>query len=817
MDTTVAGVVESSAPSGLQGKSALAGMVSDTADIEMDEDVEAAELADGACLQEMLCALSGFGVEDEEPLVPVQGFVQGWDHAEIDTCSTLGREVDKCVDDLLEKCAARQDDCVETCELVEMPAAAGASQDFTCVEPPSTTEKMMMLQRLVSQVMQTVDAKTGIRGTDLMKRMRDLHPGLHDDMNRCNHKRLRSLLEAMPNVVRLRIENHKMLVHPVRVDAEVVSEASSDKCVVRSVVAGDQRPTQNVESLPKRRQFWSEKCRGRPKKAIREGWRGSVVNNGLGKGRGPHGLIHSDHTVRVDLWQLQETRNRLYSEFLLLAAQGLRCAMCQMPISPTMCGTLSLRKCDHRVHAVCLTKAGRGPDGHPVCYACQLAELHGEGRNLKQTRADPKGHGKTLGHLGDDKWVPHIPASPSPLQRGLDRALCSPPSEIPGSPLSESSASGTSRRRPEHDVEITDGVSCRKRGTSRWCEDCQRHLGWVQMPQSGSTQRCADCERRVAVSVFTLDAPPQEPSGSDVTVPQVEGSVNRTDEDRGARSFAVDTAHDLEVDVWGFRVAMDRFSESTCPEDQAAVLSALLRSHPTLSLLRDVPWAKALEPITEEREPASLESFVAKLAQELRTSWTELCVDRDCYGEESQFSPAEGLSNMEVDFTGQESETHAQGEPDECSEESIVITEEAPQPISPKASESPRLTSVQSQKDGEIAASVCLQRPDVPNALPATNGVPGGTEPDLSKSPVSPGQQLGGEETGRPEGAGEQPETMSKRNLLGLLERARKRARRFAVDVDETPSGSASRQRTVPHTSTSVVVRVASMDGGTIP
>merc|ERR1712107_618373 len=52
----------------------------------------------------------------------------------------------------------------------------------------------------------------------------------------------------------------------------------------------------------------------------------------------------------------------------------------------------------------------------------------------------------------------------------------------------------------------------------------------------------------------------------------------------------------------------------------------------------------------------------------------------------------------EVDFTGQESETHAQGEPDECSEESIVITEEAPQPISPKASESPRLTSVQSQK-----------------------------------------------------------------------------------------------------------------------
>lgn len=267
MDTTVAGVVESSAPSGLQGKSALAGMVSDTADIEMDEDVEAAELADGACLQEMLCALSGFGVEDEEPLVPVQGFGQGWDHAEIDTCSTLGREVDKCVDDLLEKCAARQDDCVETCELVETPAAAGASQDFTCVEPPYTTEKRMMLQRLVSQVMQTVDAKTGIRGTDLMKRMRDLHPGLHDDMNRCNHKRLRSLLEAMPNVVRLRIENHKMLVHPVRVDAEVVSEASSDKCVVRSVVAGDQRPTQNVESLPKRRQFWSEKCRGRPKKS----------------------------------------------------------------------------------------------------------------------------------------------------------------------------------------------------------------------------------------------------------------------------------------------------------------------------------------------------------------------------------------------------------------------------------------------------------------------------------------------------------------------------------------------------------------------
>eukprot|EP00450_Noctiluca_scintillans_P020742 CAMPEP_0194532480 /NCGR_PEP_ID=MMETSP0253-20130528/70051_1 /TAXON_ID=2966 /ORGANISM="Noctiluca scintillans" /LENGTH=816 /DNA_ID=CAMNT_0039377931 /DNA_START=159 /DNA_END=2605 /DNA_ORIENTATION=- len=801
MDTAVAGVVESSAPSG-QGKATFAGMVSDTADIEM-EDVEAAELADGACLQEMLCALSGFG-EDEEPLVPVQGF-EGWD-AEIDTCSTLGREVERCVDDLLEKCAARQDD-VETCE-VEMPAA-GASQDFTCAEPPATTEKRMMLQRLVSQVMQTVDAKTGIRGTDLMKRMRDLHPGLHDDMNRCSHKRLRGLLEAMPTVARLRIENHKMIVHPVRVDAEVVSEASSDMGVVRSVVAGDQRPTQNVEPL-RRRQFWSEKCRGRPKKAFREAWRGSV-NNGLGRGRGPHGLVHSDHPVRADLWQLQETRHRLYTEFLLLAAQGLRCAMCQMPISPTMCGTLSLRKCDHRVHAVCLTKAGRGPDGHPVCYACQLAEMHGEGRNLKH-RA-PKGKGKTLG-LGDE-WVPHIPASPSP-RRGLDRALCSPPSQIPGSPLSESSASGTSRRRrPEHDVDITDGGSCRKRGTSRWCEDCQRHLGWVQMPQAGSTQRCADCERRVAVSVFTPDAPPQEPSDSDVAVPQVEGSVNRTDEDRGARASAVDTAHDLEVDVWGFRVAMDRFSESTCPEDQAAVLSALLRSHPTMSLLRDVPWAKALEPIAEEREPASLESFVAKLAQELRTSWTELCIDSDCYGEGSQFSPTEGLSNMEVDFTGQESETHAQGEPDECSEESLVITEEVPQPISPKAPESPKLTSVQSQKDGEIAAPVGLHRPDVPNALPATNGVPGGTEPDLSKPPVSPGQQLGGAETGRPEGAGEQPETMSKRNLLGLLERARKRARRFAVDDDETPSGSASRQRSVPPTSTSGVVGVASMDGGT--
>eukprot|EP00434_Breviolum_minutum_P029975 symbB.v1.2.026506.t1/scaffold2654.1/size73885/1 len=42
----------------------------------------------------------------------------------------------------------------------------------------------------------------------------------------------------------------------------------------------------------------------------------------------------------------------------------------------------------------------------------------------------------------------------------------------------------------------------------------------------------------------------------------------------------------MEVDEWGFQMAMDQVAEASCPEDAAAVLEALLKSKPCEDFLK---------------------------------------------------------------------------------------------------------------------------------------------------------------------------------------------------------------------------------------
>lgn len=79
-----------------------------------------------------------------------------------------------------------------------------------------------------------------------------------------------------------------------------------------------------------------------------------------------------------------------------------------------------------------------------------------------------------------------------------------------------------------------------------------------------------------------------------------------------------DLDEDLEVDDYGFQVAMDQIGEAACQEDCSTVLECLLRSRPTRELLNSGAWERALA--TGEADGTTTSS----LKDDLRIFWAYL-------------------------------------------------------------------------------------------------------------------------------------------------------------------------------------------------
>lgn len=97
---------------------------------------------------------------------------------------------------------------------------------------------------------------------------------------------------------------------------------------------------------------------------------------------------------------------------------------------------------------------------------------------------------------------------------------------------------------------------------------------------------------------------PDEAKGFDVNAPQEAQEV-------------------LEVDEWGFQMAIDQLREASCQDDVVAVLEALLHAKPTAGLLHSPDWHAALGPDAQPTELFS-QGRAGLLAAELRQCWAAL-------------------------------------------------------------------------------------------------------------------------------------------------------------------------------------------------
>eukprot|EP00438_Fugacium_kawagutii_P008304 Skav206327 [mRNA] locus=scaffold1420:200631:208523:- [translate_table: standard] len=118
----------------------------------------------------------------------------------------------------------------------------------------------------------------------------------------------------------------------------------------------------------------------------------------------------------------------------------------------------------------------------------------------------------------------------------------------------------------------SQGLLTAIRGTSRFCSECGQHMGWVEKltPSAMKTAPkplCSSCQSKKEAEAIKKASEPEEV---------------------------------MEVDEWGFQMAMDQVAEAASPEDAAAVLEALLKSKPCEDFLKAGHWKSKLEDLVKE-------------------------------------------------------------------------------------------------------------------------------------------------------------------------------------------------------------------------
>mmetsp|Transcript_77195 Transcript_77195/g.153068 ORF Transcript_77195/g.153068 Transcript_77195/m.153068 type:complete len:734 (+) Transcript_77195:50-2251(+) len=278
--------------------------------------------------------------------------------------------------------------------------------------------------------------------------------------------------------------------------------------------------------------------------------------------------------------------------------QGEKCSLCLGAMGPEAPGTLSLRRCGHKVHAQCLTGARYGPDGYPICLLC----------NLRATQQQLPRAGFT-GRFGRGRGRPfwrHRRLSPRGRKRPKRQGARSPRSRsrsaLPpkcGRPVhgtrdrSNSSCSALSSCGSS-EATHSKGLRRAARGASLWCSCCRQHMGWVEISsatkqsQVSKDVRCKKCEDKA------------------------QAAKKAEEEEEDAVAF--------EVDECGLQIAIQQVREAESPEDAKAVLEALLRSRPTSELLETGMWVEAAEGLM-----TVLDGQLRNLTDQLLRLWGSRC------------------------------------------------------------------------------------------------------------------------------------------------------------------------------------------------
>jgi len=316
-------------------------------------------------------------------------------------------------------------------------------------------------------------------------------------------------------------------------------------------------------------------------------------------------------------------------------ASGWRCAICLEAANANGHGMLSLRRCGHRVHALCLARARHGPDGRPSCAACafELQTFMPRFRDVASSRRRrtpscrrPRGRRRCRSPRSRSRSRKrprqHSPRSRSrsAFSRTHHASHRNLRSAKAASPCSASSVSGgrgygsSSRSSSASSITSSRSRSClRLRRASQWCEICKRHLGWVELARSKDgllpSSRCFSCERRIG----TTSVHPAQRTLA------VMASISQTAEATANHGSADPEEAEFEVDEFGFQLALEQIKAAVCPEDGVAVLEVLLRSRPTNELLEADSWATALEV-----HVSGLASHLGALLHKVSDKWCRL-------------------------------------------------------------------------------------------------------------------------------------------------------------------------------------------------
>eukprot|EP00439_Symbiodinium_sp_Y106_P061698 s7_g9.t1 len=163
---------------------------------------------------------------------------------------------------------------------------------------------------------------------------------------------------------------------------------------------------------------------------------------------------------------------------------------------------------------------------------------------------------------------------------------------------SESSATSTSRSDGDSSGEGSQNSSDSKppgnlmaiRGSSRFCSVCGQHLGWVEKSSTGATQKapepiCSSCQAKAVEKA--------------AEAPVAEAAKPAESEEEG-----------MEVDEWGFQMALDQVKEAACADDALAVMEALVDSKPSAEFLEAASWSTKLSEVQSSPSAGSTDGSV---------------------------------------------------------------------------------------------------------------------------------------------------------------------------------------------------------------
>jgi len=288
--------------------------------------------------------------------------------------------------------------------------------------------------------------------------------------------------------------------------------------------------------------------------------------------------------------------------------QGGKCSLCLGAMGAEAPGTLSLRRCGHKVHAECLTGARYGPDGYPFCLLCNLRATRpqmpragfagrfgrGRGRSFwRNRRLSPRGRKRPKRQGNQSPRSRSRSALPPKCGRPFRGSRNRSTSPVRGSrnrsnsscsALSSCGSSGASYSKTPRRAAL---------GASLWCSSCRQHMGWVEI---GSAER------------------PELQTSKDVlcNTCKDKAQVSEKAEEEDAATF--------EVDECGLQLAIQQVREAESPEDAEAVLEALLRSRPTSELLEKGMWVEAAEGLM-----TVLDGQLKTLTDKLLRLWGSRC------------------------------------------------------------------------------------------------------------------------------------------------------------------------------------------------